>query len=340
MEIMAGESDEDRGQEPTKRKGEIQAQFRCGIAQAEVRHTRRSFVFLRKEQGTATEPKHKLAQVAKGPYAVKQSDSNTVVIAIGDQEERVSRDRVELAPSPMDHAPTSGLHQALQYLREPETTQERDAMESEDVPHTRTQRLEDDENLVSPDSSAEIPPDLQRSSNSEEAEESNDLQEGEEGSGAREPEDENAEYVIEKIIDHGYQDEELILKVKWFSYGTKDTTREPVAQLPRSAVVRYFRKKKLPLPPQVARALPGRSCQEEFGSPRRRRRQKFERGKVRVRRTRRANGRVPSEKGADGRRVTAFSDKALSHLANTHTTSTDAHEVKIGVCNPLSWDAI
>ena len=57
-----------------------------------------SYVFLRKEQGTASEPKHKLAQVATGAYSVKKSGQDTVVIAIGDQEERVSRDRVELAP--------------------------------------------------------------------------------------------------------------------------------------------------------------------------------------------------------------------------------------------------
>ena len=42
-----------------------------------------SHVFLRKEQGTATEPKHRPAQVATGLYAVKQTDINTVVIAIG-----------------------------------------------------------------------------------------------------------------------------------------------------------------------------------------------------------------------------------------------------------------
>ena len=216
-----------------------------------------SYVFLRKEQGTATEPKHKLAQVATGPYAVKQSDRNTVVIAIGDQEERVSRDRVELAPSPMEHAPTSGLHQALQYLREPATNQECDAMGSEDARHTWTQRLEDEENLVSPHSSAEIPPDLQRSSNSEELEESKSLQEGEEVNGERRPEDENAEYVIEKVLDHGYQDEELVLRVKWYGYDIKDATWEPIEHLPRSAVVTYFRRKGIPLPQQVARAQAG-----------------------------------------------------------------------------------
>ena len=50
-----------------------------------------SYVFLRKEQGTATEPKHKLAQAATGPYKAKQSDRTTVVIAIGEQEERFAK---------------------------------------------------------------------------------------------------------------------------------------------------------------------------------------------------------------------------------------------------------
>ena len=75
-----------------------------------------SYVFLGKEQGTTREPKHKLAQVATGPYAVKKLDQDTVEIAIGDQKERVSRGRAELAPSPMDLASTTALRQALQFL--------------------------------------------------------------------------------------------------------------------------------------------------------------------------------------------------------------------------------
>ena len=43
-----------------------------------------SYVFLRKELGTASEPNHNLAQVATGPYQVQKSDPNTVVIVIGD----------------------------------------------------------------------------------------------------------------------------------------------------------------------------------------------------------------------------------------------------------------
>ena len=75
-----------------------------------------SYVFLRKEQGIVSEPKHKLAQVATGRYFVKKAYQDTVVIAIGDQEERVSRDWVELAPSPMDLVPITGLRKAPQFF--------------------------------------------------------------------------------------------------------------------------------------------------------------------------------------------------------------------------------
>ena len=216
-----------------------------------------SYVFLRKEQGTATEPKHKLAQVTTGPYAVKQSDRNTVVIAIGDQEERVSRDRVELAPSPMEHAPTSGLHQALKYLREPETDQGRDERESEDNPHSQVQTQEDEGNAVGQNLPAEVTQDQPETVRSEALEQSEDPQEGEASNSGREEEGTDVEYVIEKVIDHGYQDEELVLRVKWYGYDIKDATWEATEQLPRSAVVTYFRRKGIPLPQQAARARAG-----------------------------------------------------------------------------------
>ena len=68
---------------------------------------------------------------------------------------------------------------------------------------------------------------------------------------------EDTEYVIERLVDHTYQDGKLVLKVKWYGYATEDATWEPIAQLLRSAVVTYFRRKKQPLPPQAAHARPG-----------------------------------------------------------------------------------
>ena len=56
-----------------------------------------------------------------------------------------------------------------------------------------------------------------------------------------------AEYVIDRIVDHGFQEEKLILKVRWYGYTAEDATWEPIEQLPRSAEVSYFRRKWLPL---------------------------------------------------------------------------------------------
>ena len=192
-----------------------------------------SYVFLRKEQGTASEPKHKLAQVATGPYSVKKSGQDTVVIAIGDQEERVSRDRVELAPSAMDYAPITDLRQALQFLRGPERNEGGQVIEDENHP------------------------DLHESGNSREDNESEDPQKGEGNDPGPQGTSENTEYVINKVIDHDYQDEKLFLKVDWYGYAIEDATWEPIEQLPRSAAVTYFRRKKLSLPAQIAQAQSG-----------------------------------------------------------------------------------
>lgn len=56
------------------------------------------------------------------------------------------------------------------------------------------------------------------------------------------------EYVFEKILDHGYaEDDELLLKVHWEGHPRSDATWEPVSSLPRSKFVQYFRRRKLPL---------------------------------------------------------------------------------------------
>lgn len=54
-----------------------------------------SFLSLQKEQMNAKEPKDNLALVAILPYQLKESNENMVVIFRGDEQERVSRDRIE-----------------------------------------------------------------------------------------------------------------------------------------------------------------------------------------------------------------------------------------------------
>ena len=60
-----------------------------------------SFVFLRKDYtNPRTDTKHKLAPLATGPHKVVSYDGRTVVVQVGDEQERVSRDRVVPAPTP------------------------------------------------------------------------------------------------------------------------------------------------------------------------------------------------------------------------------------------------
>ena len=180
-----------------------------------------------------------------------------MVIAIGDQEERVSRDRVELAPSPMDYVPVTGLRQALQFLSETNGDGQGNVSDDEDGPSARASTPVDSNPLISNSQSVEVPQNTQEAGSLEAQVESEDLQKGEDNNPVQEEVSEDTEYVIDKVVDHAYQDEKLILKVKWYGYGIEDATWEPVEQLPRSAVVTYFRRKKLSLPQKLVHAQAG-----------------------------------------------------------------------------------
>lgn len=105
--------------------------------------------------------------------------------------------------------------------------------------------------------SAGIPQDIRETGGLGELEESESLQKGEEYCPAHGEVDEDSEYVIEKMVGHGYRDDKLILKVKRYGYTIKDARWEQIEHLRRSLVMTYFRQKKLPLLPQVVRAQLG-----------------------------------------------------------------------------------
>ena len=73
-----------------------------------------------------------------------------------------------------------------------------------------------------------------------------DLQSGEGNNSGNGKGSEDAEYVIERLVDHAYQDGKLVFKVKWYGYPTEDAAWKSIAQLLRSAVVTYFRRKNNP----------------------------------------------------------------------------------------------
>ena len=94
-----------------------------------------SFVFVRRDHTPRTESRHKLAPVADGPFEVVGADEHTVVVKIDENVERVSRDRVELAPKPAEPVTqdtvqdTSGANAArLRSLDLPRLFRERNAM--------------------------------------------------------------------------------------------------------------------------------------------------------------------------------------------------------------------
>ncbi|MGH0053543.1 MAG: DDE-type integrase/transposase/recombinase [Sphaerochaetaceae bacterium] len=66
--------------------------------------TKGTHVFIRKEYFSKEHPKHKLAPLADGPYEVIDCDDKTVVVEIGNQHERISRDRIVKSPTPTPSA--------------------------------------------------------------------------------------------------------------------------------------------------------------------------------------------------------------------------------------------
>jgi Chromo (CHRromatin Organisation MOdifier) domain len=56
------------------------------------------------------------------------------------------------------------------------------------------------------------------------------------------------EYVIDKIVDHGVDEDGLMrVKVRWYGFTEKEDTWEPVANLPRHFLRLYARRVKIPV---------------------------------------------------------------------------------------------
>lgn len=63
-------------------------------------------------------------------------------------------------------------------------------------------------------------------------------------------------YVIEALTEHAEgEDGETLYKVHWSGFPKEDATREPISVPPRSKLLQYHRRKKLPLRAQIDSAL-------------------------------------------------------------------------------------
>ena len=66
------------------------------------------------------------------------------------------------------------------------------------------------------------------------------------------------DYVVESIVDHGYADDGgLLVRIRWYGYTDADDTWQPCSDVPRSHLLRYFKRQRLPLPKQVQEAQTG-----------------------------------------------------------------------------------
>ena len=280
-------------------------------------------VFVKRDHTPRTQTRHKLAPVADGPFRVLDANEDTVVVDIDGEVERISRDRVALAPASQEVIdPIAGeTNEEVDSDNEdspieeqtqediPQNENQNDAEEELDIPNAKTSQREetnrsggiisestagsvekpnmsnqtqqtylhrkpqDDKSATTKLKSAlrkkkrvsfssppseEIQPGYQDSNSSNDTDkEKAPTVNGKATTNADEPPAEW--FVIEKIVDHGEaEDGELLYRVQWYGFdAVRDSTWEPVRNIPRSHIVRYCHNKGIPYPANLEEALVG-----------------------------------------------------------------------------------
>lgn len=67
----------------------------------------------------------------------------------------------------------------------------------------------------------------------------------------------NDEYVIDNIVEMQGEENDRLFEVKWFGHSSDDSMWEPVRHILRSHIVRYCKRKRIPLPPNISEAQVG-----------------------------------------------------------------------------------
>ena len=77
---------------------------------------------------------------------------------------------------------------------------------------------------------------------------------------------ETEEFTIEKVVNHkrNWSREhqyakygETLFRIRWYGYAASADTWEPIRHLPRSKVISYFKRRKIPLPDNLDNANDG-----------------------------------------------------------------------------------
>ena len=239
-----------------------------------------SFVFVRKEYSNKSERKHKLAPIADGPFRVISANAHTVLIEDGSRRERISKDRVESVPKPQvvvreavlenctpDVLPKNVTPIGLQRLQEPappigtpingirqrvpalDTASSHNAQAS-GLQIAPSSHWDSNDNTSIGNPGAQRPPRQERSTRTD----SVSVEEG----NPKENHDSTDEYVLDEVVDHQRDHRQgLKLLVKWYGFSESDNTWEPIHHVPRSAVIRYFNRRRLPVPQDITDAQEG-----------------------------------------------------------------------------------
>ena len=243
------------------------------------------YVYLRVERRDEREHRHKLAAVAEGPYRVIETKENTVVIERQDKSvERVSRSRVVLAPQPRT---VMEIQNAVRPMTDEEVLNDEYPI-SEEVnkrdlsrrsPRSDARRRHPSTRMN--EQSAELPVDSNNKTpqgdkviDKPAPRRSNRLKHHGRYNNARVhtrdehdgTSDTDGQYVMEKIFNHDVNEDEshphakvgeILYRIRWYGYEAKDDTLEPINHLPRSKLLSYYRRRKLPLPTDLHRAMLG-----------------------------------------------------------------------------------
>ena len=231
--------------------------------------------------------RHKLAPLVTGPHRIHSvaEDRRTVVLDVSqsgqpEQLERVSRDRVVPAPSPPGSALPPTHASAYNASNPPANSAQTGISLRNNSAQAEqagiTQRVSVDiPPLLGP---APLPPNQAPSSSSDEATSTPNGDQDNDAEASPEPTQpetvinsyqppgiSTTEYVMDRIVAHEVADGShpgvphgtTMYRVRWHGFGPIDDTWEPIQHLPRSHVLRYCRRKRLPKPSDIDNAMIG-----------------------------------------------------------------------------------
>ena len=200
-----------------------------------------AYVFIRKEFFNEGTRKHKLATIAGRPFKIVLISDSTVVVRIGEEEERISLDRVVEAPVPLEELSSQ--------VMEPSTGRKAQEAPGEGTAHSEPenplQSATLSRNLTQGATTVTIPAEVVSRYEPNRPLNTNMRVDVERSTHSAETE----EFVVESIVDYRVKRGAHQYRVRWYGYQPGEDTWEPPHHLPRSHLIRFHRKQRTTPPP-------------------------------------------------------------------------------------------